>query len=312
MNAKLFLSLVTFLLIARVESGMAQEGAVALASKRNSDKSVEITYQKLDPGTFTVALTFKELQNAEAAKTEYTLRGYSGQLTTLTPSNKDQSISYSYTYRFIRGKLNPRVNEEITYALPYEAGTLMSIREASFLKASYFGNSTPDDWKSYVMTTTSQQTVVASRKGIVVEVNNKFEDAGQEGSSYTSERNDVTVEHEDGSIASYAGFAKNSIAVKVGTEVLPGTVLGKNVKRDTDRFGIYFMVMYLKSADFNMNKGKNMATTKSFYGFLTPKFWVNNQPETLSDKSQYDAEIPNEVITQEMSKKELKRYNKSN
>lgn len=305
------LSLLFVFFLGGVAGLQAQEKNVVVQSKRNSDKSVELTYEKNDPGHVLLALNFKELSNARTTKQVFALKGYAGAVTTLLPINREQSITYSYNYRYVRGKLNPKIDAEDIYILPYTSGTQVYVAEARFLKATYFGNTAPNDWKSYGMATDEQQAVVASRKGTVVEVTDIYDDEESDGTSFTSKQNGVIIEHKDGTLAHYKGLAKGSVKVKVGDEVNPGTTLALNTKRgDSNRYGITFVVMYLKSDDLYMNAGKTMGTSQSLYGFVTPQFFVDGEPAVLKDRTTYTAESNDDVITREMSKKELKRYQK--
>lgn len=312
MSVRKYVILSLLLILSQEQALLAQERALVVQSKRNADKSVELTYDKKDPGTFTIQFIFKELDNASMTKTVYSVKDYSGVVTTLKPLNKDKSIAYSYTYSSIRGKLNPKVNNEIIYSLPYSAGVRVSSVEANFLNATYFGNNTPDDWKAYSMTTDKQEVVTAARKGLVVQVDDLYEDSSQEGISYSNKRNTVIIEHEDGTLAYYAGLSKGSFQVKVGETVFPGSQLAKNTQKDGGKYGMTFMITYLKVADMEMNKGKNLSTTKSYYGFVTPQFLLQGQRGTLKNRVQELAEINESIIAQELSKRELKQMKKGN
>lgn len=286
-----------------------QESALKLTSKRNDDKSVELYFEKDDPGTMTVNLKFKSLSNSSVPTNICRAEGYSGTLLTLRPMNKDNGIDLSYSYRYIRGRLMPKIDKTFVYALPFKAGTELHAGEAGFLNAKYFGNTTPDDWKVYHFYTTDQQEVVASRKGVVVEINDRHEDAVLEDKEYSSSTNSIMIEHKDGSLLKYDGLSKDNMKVKLGDVVFPGQVIGKNVKRGKYGYFVSFMLMYLKSADLDANEGKNITNSTSFYGFITPLFDVGTEAVVLTKDAKYTASISPDLITKEMIKKEIKKYN---
>ena len=147
----------------------AQPAAVKLESDVKPDDSVEIKYVKSDPGTYTILLSFMSLQNAGSDKKPLRAKGRSGRLLTLRPISKDQSKQYNYQYSFIRGELNPKVDSNFVYHLPYPEGTMMDAFESVFFKSKYFGDKQPDDWKVYRFYTEEPTLVTAVRKGIVVE-----------------------------------------------------------------------------------------------------------------------------------------------
>ena len=288
---------------------LGQESALKVTSKRNDDKSVDLYFEKDEPGTMTVNVKFNSISNSNAPLSVFKAEGYSGVLMTLRPTNKDNGIDFSYNYRYIRGALLPKIDKAFVYALPFKAGTEVYAREAGFLNARYFGNTTPDDWKVYHFYTTDQQEVVASRKGIVVEINDKHEDVILEDKEYSSSTNSITIEHKDGSLLKYDGLSKGSIRVTVGETVFPGQVLASNVKRGNQGYFVSFMLMYLKSADLDANKGKNITNSTSLYGFITPLFDVGAEAVVLTKDEKYTASLSLDLITKEMSKKEIKKYN---
>ncbi len=288
---------------------LGQESELKMTSKRNDDKSVDLSFEKEDPGTMTVNLKFKSISNSSVPTNIYRADGYSGTLMTLKPMNKDNGIDFSYSYRYIRGRLMPKYDETFVYALPFNGGTEVYAREAGFLSAMYFGNTTPDDWKVYHFHTTDQQEVVASRKGVVVEIIDRHEDAVLEDKEYSSSTNSIMIEHKDGSLLKYDGLSNGNMKVKLGDVVFPGQVIGKNVKRGKYGYFVSFMLMYLKSADLDANEGKNITNSTSFYGFITPLFDVGTEAVVLTKDAKYTASLSPSLITKEMSKKEIKKYN---
>jgi hypothetical protein len=303
----LTLSLCVLLLIAK-----AQERTVTIEAKRNENKSIDFDYNKTDPGTHTVVIKFASLSNTMDPGASFTASDYSGRLFSLTPSNKDQGIGYgSYTTFYIRGKLKPKYNPNFIYVLPYKNEAKVQVAESGFLGATYFGKTAPEDWKAYRFYTTEQDTVSAIRKGLVVEVKDLYETGGEDGLSYTSKVNELTIEHTDGTMAIYKGFKKGSFTVKVGQTVFPGTSLGLNSKYDRNgKYNVSIMVTYLKSLD--VDKTANSTTkSNSYYGFITPRFMTaNNADEVLVAQKIYMAASTADVVQKEMTKKELKLLGK--
>lgn len=98
----------------------AQEKEFNVSSKRNEDKSITLTAEKSSPGTYTVVLNFRELDNTSLnGDPIYEVKHNNDNFLTLTPINKEQNIGYSFSYSFIRGKLNPKYSPLFLYALPY-------------------------------------------------------------------------------------------------------------------------------------------------------------------------------------------------
>ena len=296
----------TCLLSASISHG--QEKEISLSSKTNSDRSVSISATKRSPGTYTVVLNFRELSNAsESGDPVYRVRHDNDNILTLNPINKNQGIGLSYSYTYIRGELNPKYNKNFVYVLPYGKDRKVRAVESTFLNATYFGSTTPDDWKAYRFYTQEADTVTAVRKGIVVNVSDLY-DEDTKDLKYTSKVNTVIVEHADGTLATYKGF-KKGILVKEGQTVFPGTALGIN-SITNERYGISLMITYLKSAEIGAAK-QNPKETKSLYGFITPYFCTTeNANGVLTSQKYYNTAITSEIIQKEMSKKEIKSLTK--
>ena len=306
---KIKLTALCFSLSLGVLTVSAQESAIKFSSKTNSDKSVELSYEKQDPGTYTVLLRFRELTNTDASsEQDITIKGYSGNLLTLKPQNTGQGIGYSYASTYIRGKFEPKYDANFIYTLPYKSGVKAMVSESGFVGARYFGNTTPDDWKVYRFYTKVEDTVTAVRKGIVVDIKDLHENNVSDGVAYTSKSNDMIIEHADGTLATYRGFKKGSFVVEVGQTVFPGTALGLNSKNNSNSgFNISLMLTYLKSKE--IDRSRTIQNSKSLYGFITPHFaTAENADVILESRKEYNASIPAEVFKKELTKKEMKKH----
>lgn len=302
-----------FIAFISINTTMAQEGQLRLSYQAMPDKSVDFNFEKFDPGAFTVVLTLTNLTNSSAyERREFTAKGYAGNLTSLTPLNKEQRIGFSYKYSYIRGKLQPRYDAGFVYLLPYKKGNKVRATESTFLGATYFGNTTPDDWKAYRFYTPGEDTVTAIRKGIVVLVKDLYETDNLENVAYKSTQNELIIEHADGTLATYKGFKKGSFTVKLGQTVFPGTALGVNSKYSSDgKYNISLMVTYLKSADFESKQGQTLRTSKSLYGFITPHFCTTESADmVLTTQTDYVAADAPEIVKKELTKKEIKLLGK--
>ena len=206
----------------------AQDKKIEIITERKPDNSVNFSYVKNVPGSYTVRIELNSLENCYNNKTQENIIKYkAGNLFTLHPEDRDRGISFSYSVRYVLGNSNPKVDNDIVYALPFKTGKVIKIREASDIGETYFGSEKPMGWKSFVVYTNEPDTIYAMRRGVVVKIVDKYENDNKFNKTFTSKRNEILIEHEDGTYANYKGFDKNQIFVKLGQEVYPHTPLGK-------------------------------------------------------------------------------------
>ncbi|MBO9594644.1 MAG: hypothetical protein J7599_17200 [Niabella sp.] len=286
----------------------AQENLLRITARQKDDRSVELYCEKDVPGNYTVVLNFPELTNASQPSKIYNIDGHGGIVTTLRPEDKSKNIGYRYSYRYIPGRLKPRVNSDFCYILPYPPGTPCKAVEAGFVNERYFGAEKPADWKNYFFYTSKEETVTAVRKGLVVEITDKYESSNKEDLEYTSRANAIILEQEDGTLVRYRGIQKGSVKVAVGDVVYPGDALATNAAVSKNRFGVSVFIYYLGSADFESIQGQTLSRPKSLYKIVTPKFSIDGNGCTLLESGKkYTAFSNADLITKEMSKKEQKK-----
>ena len=222
----------------------AQESQIKVSQRINDDRSVNFSYDKSDPGSFTIVIKFTELTNSSGPmECEFTLKGTSGSFMNLRPENKMLNIGFNYSSYYIRGKLNPKFDADFVYLLPYKTGTKVRAAESSYVMTQYFGKTAPQDWKAYRFYTKDEDTVTAVRKGVVVELKDGFDPEKPDEVKFTTKVNEITIEHTDGTIARYTGFKKGSFAVKLGQTVFPGTALGLNSRANGNDYFNVSLVM---------------------------------------------------------------------
>lgn len=302
-----FLSLLSFLIINSKISAQAQN--ITVTSKRNDDKSVDLFYEKKNPGTYTVRVELSDVNNCDITSYEKTITGSSGNLVKLRPVDKSRGISYSMRYSTVMGEINPRVDTLFHYVLPFKNGKKIKVSEAGNVGEKYFGQEKALNWKSYVVHTEKPDTICSMRKGIVVLIKNEYDSNATKDVNYTSMRNQVTVEHADGTYATYKGFKKNGIFVELGQTVNPQTELGVAALYDNNSYRIDFNIYYLTGNVFKAQK-VSLNKYKSNFKFITPIFVTQEGDITLESKKEYVVTTNDMVVTQEFSRSEKKKYTK--
>jgi len=298
----LFLFLISFKL-------SAQNQVVTITSKVNDDKSVDLNYEKKVPGTYTVNIELSNVSNCDVTSYEGIVTGYSGTVTRLRPTDKSRGIGYAIRYSTIMGEINPKVDSLFHYTLPFKNGKKIKVYEAGNIGEKFLGQEKVSNWKSYVVHPEKADTICSMRKGIVVLVKNEYDNNPNLKVHYTSMRNLITVEHADGTYATYKGFKKNGIFVKLGQNVDPQTNLGIVELYDNEGYRLDFSVYYLSGNIFKTEK-VSIKNQKSSFKFITPVFVTQEGDVTIEAKKEYTVLSNEAVITKEFSRSEKKKYAK--
>ena len=276
----------------------------------NTDKSVSFNYKKNHPGSYFLIVTFNSLNNTRANTFRRVINSPSGSLIKLKPTNPDEGIGFQYSFQYYEGNLNSKIQYDYPYILPFDKGKTNFVNELYSLENAYLKKDLPKNWKSYSFEFINPEIVRAIRKGIVVEIINKFKSKSDNIYSYYSEQNSIKIEHKDGSIASYKGFGNNQINVKIGQLVFPQTKLGKLAKYDSRE--IYRL--YLSLYSFKTKDGKSLNIIKSSdieINYITPKFYINGDIKELKNRERFKVDYDENILFKEMRKREIKRYKSS-
>lgn len=149
----------------------------------------------------------------------------------------------------------------------------------------------------------------AVRKGIVVNVVDRYEADTTMHKKYTSKVNCVLIEHEDGSYASYSGFKRGEIIVKEGDVVFPYTMLGKLSQYDADKFFDLRLSIYYKEIPIGIGESirSKLDEDNPLLATINPYFMTTLGIRKIDPNgdhlcSQYDQK----VREKEMTRKEVK------
>ena len=300
--------LILILLIPLISFG--QKDIIEVNYVINLDKSVSFNYKKNHPGSFFLILEFNSLNNTRANTFKRVISSPSGSLIKLKPTNPDEGIGFQYSFQYYEGNLNSKIDYDYPYILPFDKGKSNFANELYSLENTYLKKELPKNWKSYSFEFKKPEIVREIRKGIVVEIINKFKSKSDNVYSYYSEQNSIKIEHKDGSIASYKGFGNNQISVKIGQQVFPQTKLGELAKYDSrERYRLYLSLYSFKTIE-----GKSLNKIKSSdieINYITPKFYINGEIKELKNRERFEVNYNEDVLFKEMKRREIKRYKSS-
>ena len=146
-------------------------------------------------------------------------------------------------------------------------------------------------------------TVYAARKGKVIRIEDNYDTSNHPELSFSSERNQMMVLHEDGTTAYYSGIEKEGFLVRQGDVVYPDTPIAIVGSFDGTNYGFYFNVGYpALTGEDDQPWGRR---------YYKPVFATEEGNNTLKDNSINTAKVSDELITCEMSHREKKNYEKN-
>lgn len=285
-NKILYLLIVSFFLLSNSNLS-AQSQNITILSIENSDRSVDLLYEKKNPGSYTLTLEFSKLNNCNVATYEKVISEDSGFIMKLEPINKDQDITYSMRYSATLGAVNPKIDNLFRYILPFKNGKKIKIFESESAGEKYFGLKKSVDWKSYAVASNKPDTVYSMRKGIVVLIDNQYNDNSLLDAQFTSRRNQIVIEHEDGTFAMYKGFQKNGIFVELGQTVNQQTELGVIEKYNKKGYRLDFDVFYLSQDVLNSQNNQSSLDAKNTYQYFPPVFYTQEGRKRLESGKEY-------------------------
>lgn len=292
-------ALFALLLVLCTASASAQP---RIRTERLGNKNVEFYLEGNSyPGTLTVLLTLKELKNCNMSEgtTRYEVHGNGVRLVTLRPSDTQSGIGFRYSFRTIKGRVNPPVDTLLVCRMP--CSTLRPVRVTGGVNV--LDRLRKPEGRGQRLGTHFRlergDTVYAARRGVVTEVRlaeKRAEDAPRV--SFTSRSTSVQVEQRDGSFAWYICLDSENIFVSEGDEVLPGTPLALAGTYDGERYDVSVQFFYYRTEPDQ--------ATESVHFF--PPFATAEQGDVVPEHGKsYTPAMNDELLMREMTKKELKR-----
>ncbi len=262
---------------------------------------------------YTVEVSFTEFVNLQTtdvilpAKIEVP-PGLNRRLFILRKSTLGLSSHFQYRHRSYKGCPEPKIDTGFAYLLPVAPGKSARVSELNSLAAEYGDEAPPKDWYCLSMHVQPGDTVYAARRG---RVTNTREHAALQDSGYTYSNDDnyIEIEHNDGTFGKYSVFRDDAIFVHPGDYVEAGQPIGI---AGGDKYAsgpqVRFSVFYHLDQDVLDKDGNSTGKTRH-WAFVPLYFWTkDNGKMRLVNRSTYTSDHPGDLVTQEMNKREAKKW----
>lgn len=204
-------------------SKKAKKPEIVYLDAKTVDKEIVIYAYNNNPYSVTISIKadFSNLKSDKAKHSSLTLGAHANaECTRFTPIDGN-TYSYALEYTWILGSKNAAHDESYVYRLPFSLGSSYIVSQSYNGEKTHFGHSRyAIDFAMDVGT-----KVYAAREGKVAKIKSDSNIRGI-GREYSKYGNFVTIEHSDGTFATYYHLKQNGVAVSVGNIVKKGDLLG--------------------------------------------------------------------------------------
>ena len=236
-------------------------------------------------------ISFINCEGFEGMSAETAITVSPGQRQVLSYKVRKEAMRYSYQYRYAlyRGNVNKKPNIDFVYSLPTPDKEAVT----AWITENQYGYQMAFDLSS--------DTVYACRGGVICDDNLKdYSAKGYQQFSNNRVLSQITVYHSDGSFGEY--IFKGKVLIYPGEDIKMGAPIAL-IERTTERirFSVYFL---------DKNKMKEKIGNKHTH--FRPFFQTVDEGKVrLENERTYHCELTDEMLMQDMSKREKDNYLKN-
>ncbi|MEZ0484114.1 M23 family metallopeptidase [Fibrella aquatica] len=286
---------------------------------QSTEQRVEVTYVKgntpgeysfratnPNPCDYTVKVDVTDLTGLSSSSSlpfVGVVRPGENSLFTLKPSSPNSNGTFRYSYTYLRGRSLRAEPKPFVYLLPVAPGKPCLVQETQYIGTALgLKGDALSNFYSLSIRMEAGDSVFAARRGVITGLIDGITHT-QKDAMYVRNVNQVDVFHNDGTFGRYARLKAGSIAVQDGDHVEAGQFLGVVSDELSQKPSLFFTVFYLPLLNAQQQ-------TAYRYAHVRPKFVAQNQEsgDMLIPNKTYVAIRPMELVTQEMSKRDIKNY----
>lgn len=274
---------------------------ITTESERDKDGNIILYSLNTESIPFTVMFQFSELQNLTTSSgdvvTVVAMPGKS-RATTLKPRQANTPTNYRYSISYVKGNLYGKSKNEPVYFVPVKEGTEITAQNMTHIENRLHPTEQNKEYVGVAFRFDSPTEIVAPRKGIVAAIS-MGEATEKDNLDFKRDENFIEIYHEDGSLTKLMVLKSGSQKVKVGDMVIPGQVLAESAGENYNS-GQHVRMVNMKPAKDGNEKLK--------YEQFPVKFSTLDGDIQVEELVEFSVVHPKELITAEMSKRELKNY----
>lgn len=274
---------------------------ITLESEQDADRNVVIYAVNSAKIPYSIIINFSQLQNMTTpgggSVTAISSPGRS-KVATLKPTLAGQGTNYRYSYSFAKGNIYGRTKIDPIYLIPVAEGTPVTAMVNTNLAQTLKGETSNMSYVGVSFKFENPTDVVAPRKGVIAEMRMDIP-ADKESLNFSAEENYIEIFHEDGTITRLSVLKAGSEKVQVGDLVLPGQTIAYSGGENYE-IGPHIKMINQRTEKADQQKLK--------YTFFPVVFASKEGNQEIKEVTKLTASHPKDVVTLELSKKELKQF----
>lgn len=270
---------------------------IQVVAEQDQDRNLTLISFNKSSIPYTIRIEFLKLENLESMEGRIIFAvAEPGKsiLTKLRSIYVNEKTGFQYNTQLYKGNIKAISLDLPTYLPPVEVGKSLAMRPLTVSAQGY--TTTPYAGVGFFVN--EPVTVCAPRKGIVSEIQIGINNTNSGPSSWDTE-NYVELYHADGTFSRISGLAPGSAKVEVGDLVFPGQAIGMSSPvSDQDLHLVKMIQSRWEMGNFKME----------WINFPVQIYISSQESSSEATVTEFTSQHPENLITQEMDKKELKRY----
>lgn len=289
-----------FILAVFLLSSIQLSAQVEVVAEQDQERNLTLIAFNKEKIPYTIQIEFLRLENLKSLKGNIilaTAEPGKTNIVNLQSIYSNERTGFQYNTKLFKGNYRETFQSNLSYLIPGEADQRVKM---SPLSVQYNDPSKKDPYTGVGFYFEQEVSIVSPRKGIISEMKMDL-DRNTSGPSNFDSENYVEIYHEDGTFTRLSGLKKSSETVSVGDLVYPSQVIaisGLDVNQSKQ---------HVKMVQSRWEFGENGMTWVNFpVNLFTEEGSITSSEEISNTFISH----PLDLITQEMNKKELKKFQK--
>lgn len=278
---------------------------IQVESERDDEGNVIITATNSSSIPYTIQFDFSNLQNLSPVGGGSPIgiaNPGTSRVATLKRVNSSQGTNYSFRYAHLKGNIYGKRKKEPIYLIPVPAGTKVRGVSMTHIENRLQPKQQNDAHVGVAFYLPEEVTIVAPRKGYISDMKMDYT-GGKNDLDFSRAENYIEIYHEDGTLTQLKVLKANSQLVKIGQRVFPGDPIAVSAGENYQN-GRHVRVICTRVSKNSQGKIHHEIFPSTYV--IGEDFSILNEPVETTVMH------PDEVLTLEMSKRELKNRNKAN